>query len=378
VQIEEIHDFESFLQLQSAWDELCERSGTTSFFLSHAWFRCCWSTAPPDVRPFLLIVRDRGELVGIAPLMVQRTNWRVFPLRVVSLLQNQDTPFTDFVLAREHGDRGLSAILGHLRTMRGWHLLSLPKIECGSSTDSALQDHLRESRHLRLPASRSPVLAFDCDWRTFWNRQSQRFKKTVRNIVNRVERLGSVSVDELSRRSSAAECFDVFRAVAARSWKADLAVSVTRNAKIGAFFSALTTVLQASEQLRLWVLRVDGRPVATEYHIRDADTTYALRSDFDERLRDASPGAYLNYQIIRTYFERAVRVYDMGPGDSEYKQRWATSQREFDSFWIFNRTPYPTAVYNVERRAVPLLRHARDWWRGDRLTPTTREGWSNG
>jgi hypothetical protein len=114
----------------------------------------------------------------------------------------------------------------------------------------------------------------------------------------------------------------------------------------------------------LWVLRVDGEPVATEYHVRDGQTVYALRSDFDEQDGAASPGAHLNACIVRAYFDEGVSVYDMGPGDREYKQRWATAATERDAFWLFNRTPYATALYTMERRAVPRLRRVRDWWRG--------------
>jgi hypothetical protein len=91
---------------------------------------------------------------------------------------------------------------------------------------------------------------------------------------------------------------------------------------------------------------------------------YALRGDFDDAYRDASPGTHLNAHIVRSYFERGVRFYDMGPGDREYKQRWATVTTERDTFWVFNRTPYATALYAVEQHAVPSVRRARAWWRG--------------
>ena len=155
----------------------------------------------------------------------------------------------------------------------------------------------------------------------------------------------------------------VFTSVADRSWKAELPISLRRNPSIRRFFEVLTSVLHARGQLRLWTLRLSGIPIATEYHVHDGDTVYALRSDFDDRYREASPGAYLNAYIVRTYFERGVRIYDMGPGDSEYKQRWANSVREQENFWLFSRTPYGLALYNMERRAVPPLRRAREWWR---------------
>src|SRR5262249_54918013 len=164
-------------------------------------------------------------------------------------------------------------------------------------------------------------------------------------------------------RLTAIECMDVFRAVATKSWKATLPVSITRNMNIARFFEVLTSILHHRRQLLFWVLRLNGRPIATEYHVRDGDTVYALRSDFDEQYRDASPGAHLNAFIVRAYFERDVRVYNMGPGDSEYKRRWANYTCQQDTFWVFNRNLYGVALYNLERRGVPRLRRARAWLR---------------
>jgi hypothetical protein len=122
-------------------------------------------------------------------------------------------------------------------------------------------------------------LVLDSDWETFWTRRSRRFKNTVGNVVNRIERRGAVTIEEMNT---------------------------------------------------------------------------------------------CRYHIICRYFEQRVHVYDMGPGDSEYKQRWATAAREHETFWLFKRTPYALALYNMERRAVPPLRRAREWWRKSGDQPDTR------
>ena len=361
--IEEVSGVDGFLQLGSLWDEFCRENGHNSWFLSHSWFRCCVSGMAPGIEPLVLLARDGGAVVGIVPLLAQRASWRIFPAHLLSLMQNQDSPFADMLLSHKPAKRVLAAILDHLHARSGWHLWCAAKIDRASATASLLADCLNRMPHLRIAEGRSPILNVDGDWETFWKGQSQRFKKTVRNVVNRVERLGRIEIINQAEHGTDDECMEVFRDVGATSWKAKLAVSVTRNAGIARFFQALTSALHARGQLALWVLRLNGVPIATEYHVRDGDTIYALRSDFDERYRDASPGAHLNAFIVRTYFEGDVRVYDMGPGDSEYKQRLANSAMEQETFWLFNRTPYGLALYNMECRAVPRLRRTREWWR---------------
>jgi CelD/BcsL family acetyltransferase involved in cellulose biosynthesis len=370
--IEEAHGIDAFLQLESVWNACCHEAGNDSFFLSHAWFRCCLEGLSEGVEPLALLVRDGAAVIGIVPLLSQKTSWRIFPARLLALMQNQDAPFADIVLPRTQAVGVLAAALEHLSQRSRWDLCSAAKIDRASRTSQILANCLLGQAHLRLPGGCSPVLDMDRDWQAFWKAQSQRFKKTVRNVANRVEALGSIEIVDLAASESATECLDAFRAVAARSWKASLPVSVTRNAGIARFFAALTSTLHRRGQLSLWVLRLDGVPIATEYHVRDGGTVYALRSDFDDQYREASPGAHLNGFIVRRYFEEGgVRVYDMGPGESAYKQRWANRSKEFDSFWLFKHSPYGRALYNVERRAVPPLRRARDWWRKDTVVSSS-------
>ena len=314
------------------------------------------------VEPLVLLVRDSSAVVGIVPLLSQRTSWRVFPTRLLSVMQNQDSPFVDLILPRKHTARALTTLFEHLSARSGWDMWAAARIDCASATAHRLAACLDGQRHLRALCGRSPILNVEGTWEDFWKAQSQRFKKTVRNVTNRVERLGRIDIIDQATVGTAADCLDVFQAVAAKSWKAALPVSVTGNAGIANFFRELTAAVHARGQLALWVLRLDGVPISTEYHVRDGDTVYALRSDFDERYREVSPGAHLNAFIMRTYFERDVRVYDMGPGESEYKRRWATGEREFETFWLFRQSPYALALYNVEHHAVPRLRRAREWW----------------
>ncbi len=371
--IDELHDLYSFLQLRPAWDELCAAAGVTSFFLSHAWFRCCWLGKREEERPFVVVVREGSKVVGLAPFFAQRSKWRIFPVRTAVSMQNQDSPFSDIILGPDRAGAILGTILEHLGRSPQSQIVAFNTIPRSSPMQALLANSSAGVPLVRTTGGRSPVLRLEGDWNGFWTAQSQRFKKTVRNIANRVERLGRVTVEELSATATAEECMQVFASVAARSWKAQLPVSLGRDSGIARFFAGLTSELHACGRLSLWVLRVDGMPIATEYHVHDGETVYALRSDFDDHYREASPGAYLNDQIVRAYFEANVRTYDMGPGDNEYKLRWANGARDFDDFSFFSRRPYPLTVYSFEQHAVPRLRRARDWWRSGATVATPGE-----
>lgn len=350
--------------LRPVWDAVVAAADRPSFFLSYDWFTCCLQRLEPNADPRVLVVRDGGEAIGVLPLVNGHRTWRLFPLRIVSVIENPDTPIGGFAARAGTAATVAQAIVDHHATLPGWQVFALAKVDPDGPAARALVPLCARRPFVRRTETRSPMVDMHGGWEAYWRAQSQRFKKTVRNVANRIERLGRIEIDDLAASGDPATCAAVFQDVAGRGWKATLATSPTASAAVARFFDALTAVLHQRRQLSLWVLRLDGKPIATEYHVHDGDTVYALRSDFDEQYRDASPGAHLNAVIVRSYFERGVRRYDMGPGDSEYKQRWATGTRTFDTYWLFNRTLYARAVYAFERRAIPPLRRARTWWSG--------------
>lgn len=361
--IEEVHGRDGFCDLEALWNQVCREQRQESFFLSHRWFRACLAGTGNDVEPIVLVLRDGGIPVGLVPLFRHVDRWRGFPTRVLSLATNQDAPFGDFILPAIDPEKGLAAVMEHFTQRRGWHLFVGGKIRRSSPTHAHLSHLLVGQRHLRQLAARVPVLDLAGGWEAYWTGRSQRFKKTVRNVANRIERLGNATVFDAGR-TDLETCMRVLHTLAGRSWKHGLDVSVTQSRAIATFFEDLTAALLERGLLHLWVLAVDDEPIAAEYHVRDGDTVYALRGDFDERYRDASPGTHLNAHIVRTYFEDGVRLYDMGPGESEYKQRWATRIDDLDTFIVFHRTPYARALFTVEHHAVPRLRRARGWLQG--------------
>ncbi|HWM76383.1 MAG TPA: GNAT family N-acetyltransferase, partial [Methylomirabilota bacterium] len=129
-----------------------------------------------------------------------------------------------------------------------------------------------------------------------------------------------------------------------------------------AFFSSLTERASRRGWLRVWILRLDGRAIATEYQLEAEGRVHALRADFDASLpEELSPGSHLSYEILRTLFGReGVHEYDMGPGENPYKARWASGARETIQLRVFRRGLYGAMLHGLETQAVPALRRLLD------------------
>lgn len=350
-----------FDALADVWRDLTEASGQRSPFLSHDWFACCWRTAGPNRRRELWVIEDAAGPIALLPLVRTHARVRGIPVRRLALLEAPDTPFVEFLVAREPVEV-TDYLLKTLLSRRDWDLLSLPKLRLESATHKVLERLLPGMLPYRVSGrTLSPVLAITGSWEDFFRSRSQRFRKTCRHLENRIHRAGEVAVEEHRDVDPDGPLFGEVLEVSRASWKGPRGLAMATMEGMPRFFRELTRRASANEWLHLWILRVNGRAVATEYQLEDDGRRHALRADFDASLADLSPGGYLNQRIIQALFEqRDVHEYDMGPGVNEYKLRWASGCYETVSFEVYARTARGQLLRAVETRIVPWVRSWRE------------------
>ncbi|HEY7532967.1 MAG TPA: hypothetical protein VH681_09355, partial [Nitrospiraceae bacterium] len=72
LEVELIEDYEAFLALAPRWNELVVEAGIDHPFLRHEWVRTWWECFDHGGKLHILLVKDGDDLIGIAPLMLDR------------------------------------------------------------------------------------------------------------------------------------------------------------------------------------------------------------------------------------------------------------------------------------------------------------------
>ncbi len=361
MRVKRITTLEAFESLAPVWQAVAAESGQTSPFLSHEWFGCCWRAAGTARRPEVLLVEDTAGPVGLVPLVRWSGDLHGMPARFVGMLDAPDSPFVDW-LCLGSPEPAIEAVMTYLAEREDWDVLALNGLPAAAATVKALESWLPgRFRSHPLGVLRSPYLTVSGSWDDFWAKRSQRFKKTIRNVSNRLTKTSAVIAEEHRDVRSDGAVFAELLDVSRRSWKAPRHVALATMPRMAEFFAELTERASAREWLRLWILRLDGRAVATEYQLEDGGRVHALRAEFDgSLLEELSPGTHLNAEIVRTLFGRpGVHEYDMGPGENEYKARWASGTHETVGLHVYRPGMYGATLYTLEGRALPALRRLR-------------------
>src|SRR5262249_47684021 len=118
------------------------------------------------------------------------------------------------------------------------------------------------------------------------------------------------------------------------------------------FFRELTQRASANGWLRLWMLRIKGRPVASEYQVGSNGALYALRRDHDPSVREVSVPQGLEFSLVRALFAQGAPL-DYYLGLASVGGAWASGAHEHMALDVYAPTAYGRLLHSLETRRLP-------------------------
>ena len=361
--VEEIGDNDNWELLKDPWEQLLHDAEINDPFLSYEWFDCCLGSFQIKKQLLVLLVKEQSTLLGIAPLWCFQDTIRHIPVTRIGFISCLDTPYVDFIVSKNRREEVLLAIFAHLFIKRKqmWDVLTLQQWPSNSKNYLTVKNFISQfsERILSETASFTPFIELKGDWNSFLLSRSARFRKTRRNIVNKIAKLDHVEIQCVRSDSNGKEFQEVV-GITERSWKYQEGVAIASTEKMKKFFKELTLIAGEKGWLLLWLLRINGVPVGMEYDLVGDRKVYALRADFDEAYSDYSPGTYLETEILQRLFQdNMYEVYSTGPGVNSYKLHSTENFRENVVLNIFNDNLRGKIVCLSENAIVPILRKFR-------------------
>lgn len=356
--VRRIGDDSAFLALREDWNRLAALTRADDVFLRHEWFDAAWQWLGHERRLAILGVEQNGELIGICPLVHGVRSRHHLRIRCLEFLKIPDTQGCDILAAPAHRERVIDAVFEHLaRRETAWDLLDLRTIPEDSPTLAAARAAAR--RHglawQAHPHERNPGIDLQGTWQDFYGRRSRRLKKGNNHVANRLRRSGAkLEIIQLKDCREIGNALEDAIAVSAASWKTTTGLTLDQAAP-GAFIRRLTEHACREGWLSLWLLKLDGKVAAMEYQLHYEGIVSALRADFDKAFDELSPGTYLNWKILEALFDSDAKYYAMGPGQNDYKLRWAEEFPELYRFAAYNRSLRGWLLSLVDLRLKPFL-----------------------
>jgi CelD/BcsL family acetyltransferase involved in cellulose biosynthesis len=313
--------FESADGLESVreeWASLAEQGWNV--FATWEFASTWWEHFEAGRRLAIVGCRDSGgELFAILPLYL----WRRRPLRVLRFLGNGAGDILGPVCRPDRVDDAAGALRRLLEVAPwDWDVFVGENLPGEQDWPRHLGGHL-------IRREGNPVLRAPDGFEAFLTRRTPNFRSAVRKGERRLARHFQVRFRLSDPTTLDADLDALFRLHQAR-----LGEQSAFGGSRTAFHRAFARRAEERGWLRLWILELDGRPVAAQYGFRFGGVESFYQSGRDPKLRHESLGMVLLSHAIRSAADEGVREFALLRGHEPYKYRFATDDGGLDSVCV--------------------------------------------
>ena len=356
---EVITDSERLGEIDADWRSLAERRGNA--FLTPEWYFAWLRNYGTGADPAVIAVRaPAGELRGIMPLARDRgalsRSLRFGGANLADHLHPVAARLEDEDVAAAAGAR-----LG--AEISGWSAIVLDNVDVGAGWWRAMMAAAPASlaaisyRQTSLPQIQLPTT-----WEAYLAGRSRNFRSQLGRKLRALERDHQVRFRRTRAASELGGDLETFFRLHDARWDAR-GGSSSASERVRAFHADFTVAALERGWLRLWLMEVDGDPVAAWYGWRLGERYSYYLAGFEPRWADASVGLLLLAHTVHEAIDEGASEYDLLLGEEAYKQRFATAERPVETV-ILARSFHPmrllagaeAALWRAHQRLPPRMR----------------------
>ncbi|MGY0196271.1 GNAT family N-acetyltransferase [Leptothrix sp. BB-4] len=337
---------EDLAALADEWQALEARVPDATLFDTHAFVASSWRHFATDAdRLFIVVVRQAGRLVALAPLRIGRDVIHRIPARVLEWIAmwEGDRPGLLTTLPKAQAWALVGDELARQRSR--WDLLRLreqpadlplPKSLRRLVQSQVVPDSEFHAIRLDLPFERyieSLPSGVRQNWRRRWRKL---FEQAPVAVVDHVR----PTADEVEAT------LDRFVAIERLSWKADAGIGIGRNERHRHFYADLLKRLGPA-QVSFYFLHHAGEDIGAKLILTHGEIAHSRHVTYAPAHAALSPGVTLQAEIVRELCGTGLREMDLSgmrasSGVTRHKTDWSTAQ-------------VPTWTHELQRRHGRLM-----------------------
>ncbi len=315
------------------WRDLVDGLPQPTLYNTWEWTSAKLESFWPDQPVAVLLVRRGGRLVGAAPLVVDRSAdvWCRGSLVVPE--ERVDFPCLGPPAAI------LDAMLAHLKETRRHWRLGLPRYPEDSPLVEALPEVAR-ARDLRLflrPTEPSRLVLTPGGWDAYLASRSRHVQHEWRRKRRQLEKRGRVEFRKVTTRADLDQALVAVLAIEEASWKQEAGLAISAQQRGRVFYPELARRCAERGWLRLYVLSVDGRPVAHLLGVRYRDRLYAVWTSYDQSYARLSPGIAVVLEALEDAFASGVTTVDLLGAEMRWKREVGNGLRKHVHACVYSR-----------------------------------------
>jgi len=206
-------------------------------------------------------------------------------------------------------------------------------------------------------SQRSPYLPLPSSYDKLLDAMSSSFRANLRRRRRRLEKLGSVTVERVTGGTHLQERLEECFAIEQKGWKGIAGTAIRQDKRTHGFYTQLAHIAASQNYLSLFLLKLNGLPIAFHYGFTYSNTYYMPKLGYDEDFEGCSPGLVLLEEIMKDCISRGLEGCDFLGLDTPWKTDWSKRVCRHDWLFIYRDAVFGRALHGAKFRWIPTAKH---------------------
>lgn len=355
--VELIRDYGAFIELGPVWNRLVDAAGIDHPFIRHEWVRTWWDCFDHGGRLYILVVKQGGEPIAIAPLMIDRGRVYGCSVRRLRGIANVYTERFDFILAQRPKE-ACRAIWNHLAaTSSEWDVLELRQLPEGNAVGQHLPFFAFEDKFLlgQWHCSDGPYIPINKPWEAYVKGLSKKHMSNLRGRAKGLHRTGDVQHEVVKGSDQLDHTLNEAFLLEAAAWKGKAGTAILNRPERQSFYRQLMKRAAERGWMRLHFLRLNGKRIAVQMTLQVHNKLYVLKSGYDPHYAQFAPSLLLCEMMLRDAWKQTLSEVDF-LGDAErWKLDWAGHTRAHTWLFVFPNRARLRFLHHLKFGLLPKI-----------------------
>jgi CelD/BcsL family acetyltransferase involved in cellulose biosynthesis len=339
IKIEKIESHWEFARLRCEWSELLESSDADSLFLTWEWLHTWWKYLADGRELSIFAARCGPELIAIAPLAKHPPNLaRGRPFSTLEFLGTGQagSDYLDFIVRKGYETQAVAVLAGVLASKRlvlDWTQLR----QTGCMADriaGCLGDDgwaVSEAR-----TNSCPFISLDGHtWESYLATLGSEHRYSFKRKWKRLQQDFAVRLEEVTTEEQCLDAVNLVIKLHNLRWQDREHSDAFCSEALTKFHREWAELARTRGWLRLFVLRLNEKPVACIYGFCYRRVFYFYQSGFDPAFANYSVGLVTMGLAIKNALEEGAREYDLLHGNERYKSHWSRKSRDIGRLELY-------------------------------------------
>ncbi len=317
--VERIESHEDLLNLKRQWNPLLDRSQTDTIFLTFEWITIWWEQFKDGKQLYVLTVKDKEKLIGIAPLMISK---KKIGMKKIEFIGSPLSDYSDFIIS-ERKQEVLKRIYNYLNEhKKEWDFIKLSNIPQTSSTLNL------ESQDPKLRVSKTmscvcPAYILDNEWESFKKDMNNRH---IRKPINYLSKRGNLEFSKHNdKEDEIMKHLEIYFEQHRKRWNSTDTKSMFNDEDNKEFFRKITKAFLPQGKVSILTLDYNKQPLACDIALRHKQTCMLYSCSYDPDYSQRSPGKILHKFLLEDCINNNYKEVDLLRGNEGYKLKFTNT-----------------------------------------------------